>query len=59
MNKYTFRRWQIIWTTIILVGIAGFRIGYTYGHNAGLDKGVKKSIEHIESQLQEDKNKGV
>ena len=51
--------WLIIWTTIILVGIAGFRIGYNYGHNDGFDRGVKSSIDHIENQLREGKNKGV
>lgn len=59
MNKYVLRRWIAFGIIIIIFSVAAFRIGYSYGHNAGFDQGFKKSIEHIESQLQEDKNKGV
>ena len=59
MNKYIIRRWIAFGIITIIFSIAAFRVGYTYGHNSGFDQGVKKSIEHLESQLQEDKTKGV
>lgn len=59
VNKYVIRRWIAFGIITIIFSIAAFRIGYTYGHNEGFDEGVKKSIEHIESQLREGKNKGV
>ena len=59
MNKYIIRRWIAFGVITIIFSIAAFRIGYTYGHNAGFDQGVKKSIEHLESRIEQGQKKSL
>lgn len=47
MNKYSLRRWLIIWISILLYRIAGFRRGDLVGHNAGHQEAFQAAVDHV------------